>query len=58
LKKPNRKKNRLEFLKNQPVQFGFISLKPKNQTEPKQKKLNQTRTEKIKKNQAKPKKPI
>jgi hypothetical protein len=34
--------NRLEFLKNQPVQFGFsfISLKPKkpNRTELKQKK--------------------
>jgi hypothetical protein len=31
--------NRLEFLKNWPVQFGFISLKPKkpNQTKPKPK---------------------
>jgi hypothetical protein len=39
------KKNRLEFLKNRPVQFGFISLKPKK-TKP-----NQTQT---RKNRAKP----
>jgi hypothetical protein len=41
------KKNRLEFLKNQPVQFGlgFISLKLENRTE-----SNQTQT---KKNRAK-----
>ena len=42
LKKKNRtvKKNRLEFWKNWPVRFGFISLKLKkpNWTEPKQKK--------------------
>ena len=62
-KKPNREKtrlNRLEFWKNQPVRFGFISLKPKkpNWTEPKKtekkpsqtgKKLSQTR-----KNRARP----
>jgi hypothetical protein len=37
------KKNRLEFLKNQPVQFGlgFISLKLENRTE-----SNQTQTKK------------
>jgi hypothetical protein len=44
------KKNRLEFLKNRPVQFGFISLKPKkpNQTKPKPGKTepNQIKPEK------------
>jgi len=48
LKKSNRKKNRLEFLKNRQVQFGFdfISLKLK--------KPNQTQTKKTGPNRKKP----
>jgi hypothetical protein len=53
----NREKKPIKILKNQPVRFGFISLKPKkpNRTEPKPKKPSQTKkTEPNRKNRPKP----
>jgi hypothetical protein len=37
LKKPNHEKKSIKILKNRPVWFGFISLKP-NRTQPKKKR--------------------
>jgi hypothetical protein len=44
LKKPNHEKKSIKILKNRPVWFGFISLKP-NRTQPKKNEPYRKKTE-------------